>query len=302
MHSSGSFILTVVTRIRAYLDDADLASKYDEDFITRHVITPAIQDVMARLSLMRTDPILLRYDIDLEAGQEYYQLPPAVASIWRLVKMDSDGLIEWEDTPRGEFHPNGPNWAVEGNLLAIRPHPTVDDTLTLWYVPSGDFVPHYSAAGGAVAADNLTLTLDTTPDYGPIDRRTNALAGSILRILPAAGAWQERIIASSTATAVVVRNEFDPSLASTSGIRYEIAPPMKQYLWEAIALAAAMKMATYKAVSGARRQGMEIEYRKAMKTCKDMAGMAQGRNSGAWEKATVDNGNLELLPPSSLWG
>lgn len=309
MHSTGSFILTVIERVRAYLDDSDLNAKYDEDFIVRHVIPPTIQDIMGRLALMRSDPILLRHAVTIRPDQPYYQLPPCVASVWRLALTTSDGDVLWEAVPRGEFHPCGPNWSIEGNVLSVRASLRGvggPQTLTLWYVPSGDFVPHYSASGGAVvgSGNNTVFTLAASPIWGPVDRRPNAYAGSILRILPPTGVWQERLIESSDAAAltVTVRLPFEPSLAGSSGIRYEIAPPMKQYLWEAIATGAALKMGTYKAMAGTRRAGIEIEYRKAMKTCKDMAQMAQGRIGGVIQQPTVDTAARHDLPSDYLYG
>lgn len=307
MHETGSFILTVIERVRAYLDDVDLSSKYGDDFIVRHLMQPCLQDVIARVALMRSDPVLMRLAVSLLPGVEYYQLPPCVHSVRRLAMMGDDGTVLWEEVPRSEYHPGGPRWAIEGNLLAVRPVPSSPgQTLSLWYVSNGDHPLHYAtgnsaATGGSVASGQTTeFRLAQTVGYGAKDRRVNAYAGSVLRILGANTIWQERIISSSHPTTnthgtLEVRVPFDPPLAGASSIRYEIAPPLSQSLWEAVACATAVKMATYKGLASTRRAAIIEEYKKAMKTVKDAAAARQGRVGSYFAKDTIDNLNNDAM-------
>jgi hypothetical protein len=91
--------------------------------------------------------------------------------------------------PRGsEFNPAGISWAIEGNTLAFRPFPPINDTdWILYYVPSADFKPHYST-GGAVNSGDAADTFRLAPslgnnDIGEIDNRDNAYVGQVLRVI-----------------------------------------------------------------------------------------------------------------------
>ena len=63
MHSTGSFLLTVIERVRAYLDEATLDAKFTNDYLTRHVICPEMVNVMSRLSNNADNPIRVRHQI-----------------------------------------------------------------------------------------------------------------------------------------------------------------------------------------------------------------------------------------------
>ena len=58
MHSTNSFIYTVIERIRGYLDDPDLDAKYTDDFLIRHIIMPSMTNVMARINNSLTNPVV----------------------------------------------------------------------------------------------------------------------------------------------------------------------------------------------------------------------------------------------------
>ena len=151
MHSSNSILRTYTEKVRQYLDSPDLDSKYDNDYLVRYILSPAMVDVQTRISMMGDNPIIVRHDITIVNDIEYYQLPPSIREVIRLTILDSDGHVIRDSLPRNEFNPHGPNWKLEGNLLAIRPRPSEGETLSLWYTPSGDMQALLGTAGNLEA-------------------------------------------------------------------------------------------------------------------------------------------------------
>lgn len=303
MHVSGSFLLTVLERIRAYINEPDLDAKFSNDFITRHTIMPAMVDIFARLNMGRDDPVLIRFSIPLVKDQEYYQLPPAVGSIWRVAIINDQGRITSDFLPRGEYHPRGPNWSIEGNLLTFRPFPTADREVDVWYVHTGDMFPHY-ATGGQLDNTLRVFNLDYTPTIGAIDRRPNAYAGQVLRLLPTNGIWEERIIlshdpvAGTVTTRVAFTTASEASSSSTSStetMTYEIAPAGAQPLYEAIAAWGAIKLGTGLRISQAHRNSILLQYKAAMKTAQDNVGNLQLRTGKSFDRNTTDSDLLRRL-------
>ena len=279
MHSTGSFLNTVIERVRGYLDEP--SSKYTNDYLVRNIIMPEMVNVLSRLSL--------NFD---------NQLPPNVGEVFRLVKLDSNNSVIKEYLPMGQFSSQGPNWSLEGNLLSCRPKPDVSDTLTVFYIPNGDFLPHYNAGQGQLSADRKTLTLclPSQVTLGP-----NAYVGATLRLLKNtagnATIVEERIIDSHTLSAtdagddqVTVRVAFDTSAyGSKTDIHYEIVPQGFQSLMQAVAAASAINLAVMKDVTAKRMQFLQLEYRKAIKTIGDNLSYMQMRKPKSFQKNTVDN-------------
>ena len=289
-------MFTVIERVRGYLDEP--SSKYSNDYMLRNIVMPEMVNVLSRLSLNFDNPIVVRHAISMVAGTEYYQLPPNVGEVFRLVQMNSDNIVTADYKPAGEFHPSGPNWSLEGNLLSIRPKPDKALSLHLFYIPNGDFLPHYGT-GGAMASDGKSLTLDSTPVVGGIDTRPGAYAGATLRILGSTAAGntmlQERIIDSHTAYntgpgLVTTRVAFDaPYNGVVNDINYEIVPQGFQSLMQCVAAASAINLAVMKDVSNKKMQFLQLEYRKALKTIGDNLSYMQMRSPKKFQKNTVDN-------------
>ena len=294
MHSTGSFLYSVIERVRGYLDEP--SSKYSNDFLVRNVIMPEMVNVLARLSLNFDNPIVIRHNITFVTGTEYYQLPPNVGEVFRLVKLDSDNVVTQEFLPFNQMHPHGPNWSLEGNLLSCRPKPDIDDTLTLFYIPNGDFLPHY-ATDGAMASDGKSLTLSASPLAGGVDTRPGAYAGATLRILKQGSntMLQERVIDTHTAYntgpgLVKTRIAFDaPYNGSLSNVNYEIVPQGFQSLMQCVSAAAAINLGVMKDITAKKMQFLQLEYRKALKTIGDNLSYMQARKPKKFEKNTVDN-------------
>lgn len=298
MHPSGSMLLTLIERIRAYLDVPVVTAKYDNNYMLRHVIVPAMVDVWSRISNTADNPVLIRFPISLVQDQEFYQLPPCIGMVHRIVVRDEGGDVLRDFVPRGEMHPSGPGWAIEGNLLALRPFPLGGMDVDIIYAHSGDVMPHY-ATDGELNADLTALLLDYQPELGDVDRRPNAYAGQVLRLLPASpGTIEERVIASHDPVAreVVVRRPFVVATGATSAtttepeaLAYEIVPAGLQHLTEAIAAWGALKMGTGLRIPQTQAAQIMLQYRSALKTCYDNFANIQGRTSDHFQKAHVDS-------------
>ena len=293
MHATGSFLYTVLERIRGYLDDPDFDAKYDNDFIIRHIISPTMVDVWSRVNMNLDNPVVLRMEFDTVTTSEYYQLPPSVGEVWRVCRRNSDGLVIEDLKPRSEYHPDGVGWALEGNTLRFDPK-NADNTWTIYYVPSGDIMPHYAggttdATTGVMQADRQTFTLATTPSLGSLDRRENSYAGQILRLLPNTGRIEERVIESHDVDLgeVVTRIPFDNPLSGQ--VKYEIAPIGMQSLYEAIAAGSSMKLGAYRKITGTHYQMILQQYRSSIKTAGDNLANMQMRTGKSWQKNTLDN-------------
>ena len=290
MHSTGSFLYTVLERIRGYLDDPDFDAKYDNDFLIRHIISPTMVDVLARINMNADNAVVMRLDFTPNDPDEYYQLPPSVGEVLRIARRDADGCIEDEVMPRTEFHPHGVGWALEGNTLRFDPKfGKNEQDYTIYYIPSGDVMPHYSDNGGTMTLDGSTLSLDSSPDLGSVDRRENAYAGQILRVIPATGLIEERVISSHEAEKKKVEVRIPFKGALSANVRYEIAPIGMQSLYEAISAGAAMKLGAYRKISGSHYQMVLQQYRSAIKTVTDNLANMQMRTGKSYQRKTVDN-------------
>ena len=303
--SSNSLLKTVIERVRGFLDDPDLEAKYTDDYLVRHIVAPAFATVMSRVNNSTSSPVLKRLTFPIVKTERYYQLPPCVGEVWRLAIMDNNGLVLQEAVPRGMYNIRGSNWQIEGNVLSFYPLPDADYAdLELWYCPSGDYNPVYLSTGtsATVSVDkkSVTFNLATAPTLGSWDRRPSAYVGQVLRVLSSANttAIEERMIESwaptSPGSASWVATLRTPLVYATGNTTlpaggFEIAPEGSEPLYEALAAGSALKLATYRKVSGEQFGMMQAQYRDAMKTLMDHYSNVQMRMPKSWERDTVDN-------------
>ena len=292
MHSTGSALFTIIEKIRAYLDSSDLNGKFDNDWITKHIIAPATVDVLSRISMTDANPIVIRQTFSVAANTEYYTLPPNIQRVLRIAKLNDEGALEWDWVPESDSHPMGPGWVLEGNGIAFRPFPSAAEDMAVWYTPNGSVCPHYSSGGGACDSTTsaTTFTLSATPTLGVFDRRENAYTGMILRFIQPLGVWQERVIASyDAATGVCTLRNPITNAGATSGLTYEIMPPAHYALWEAIAAWGAMKLGTAARLSGTHMDAIRVQYAASIKTVRDQYSSLQSRTGRYLQKNSIDN-------------
>lgn len=307
MDSTGSLLKTILTRVRAYLDEVDLDAKYTDSFILQNYVTPSMVDVLARLNLNADNPVICKLTVTLVDQVYDYPLPPCIQTIMRLVSEDAQGNVVQDFKPQSNFHWAGKGWAIERNILSFSPPPygygmtpSTNTLLRLWYVSNGDVAMHYSTTGGTLALNSTTgkheFTLDLSPALGMVDRRTNGYAGCTLRLLPTAAntPCEERVIESSSwsgsAWKVVLRNLCTDISVGATLIPYEITPPFAESMAEAVACSAAMRVGTARKITQQHNQSIHLQYRSAMKTIGDNLALIQSRTFKRAEKATIDRG------------
>ena len=180
MHSSDTFHQTVIERVRGHLELPAVNSKIVDNYIIAHAALPCMVEVLSRLNNTSDNPIIHRYTISLVRDQEYYTIPPCVQSILRLAELDLAGNVVADYYPGSIMHPLGPGWYLEGNQLVIRPFPAAARDVSLWYINNGDVITHYAEDGQFESDTVFNLG---TPTLGRLDRRRNAYAGSMLRVI-----------------------------------------------------------------------------------------------------------------------
>lgn len=292
MDATGGFIQTVIDRTRAYLDDPSLDAKYDDNFLVKHVISPMFASIASRINNSTTNAISVWIPFPITKLQPYYQLPPCVGEVWRLAQRNNDTWVSREAMPRTEWHYRGPNWKVEGNMMVFSPTPDQDYLdLELQFMHNGEVMPFRTTATLDATKSILTFALTNTPEVGVIDRRDNAYLGSMVRILTSTGIVEERIISgwtkNSTNWQTTVRLPFTYAAAGTVTVEY--APFGLESLFEAVAVGGAIKLGTYKKITGSQFQLLQLQYKDAMKTAMDHFSNKQMRTGKYFERSTADN-------------
>lgn len=296
MNSNGSFLSTVLTRVRGFLDEEVLDAKYTDDYLLRHMIVPSMVDVMARLNLGRDEAPVLSFTITIVDEQRDYVLPPCVNQVLRLRGIDEQGNTRFEIFPLGDRNPRGPQWKIEGNLLVFDPLPlTATESLEIQYISNGDFFPCYHTSCGplteSVTGEGYdTLQLPATFTLGEQDQRENAYAGGVLRLIPTTGKWEERVIEASyyngTNWFVRVRRPF---VATSYTGSFEIAPGGSQPLYHAIATWAAYQLGCTRGMSQKKLDGLLLMHKSAMKSIKDNWSTINAARGTGYDKGTLNN-------------
>lgn len=298
MNADGSFLNTVIFRVRSILDEPDQDAKWTDANMVRHLINPAVCEVMTQVNLDSSNPVVMRLDITVVEDQEHYVLPPSVGSVVRITTMDDNDVVTGDIRPRHELNRHGPGWTLEGNVLRLFPIPTnvpSNTVIQVWYVPAASFRMHLAAGTAASTAANgkvsnaalTTMTLATTPTLGDREARASGLVGATLRVLRNHSSSklyiEERTISAHTVSAdgmtdsITLRRPLT-SYVENDYVAYEIVPfPLHDGLVEAVALRVAVKLAVYKKGSGSLVERLMFLYKGAIKAFRDYTCNVQGR-------------------------
>lgn len=303
MTVTDSWLYRVVERFRHMVDDP--GGKYDDNYILREFVPPAVSAAMSYMAFTASNPVVIRFPLTLTNGQEYYQLPRAHQYL-RVARFDDQGRVLEEYYPRNDFNPLGPGIAVEDFVLRIQPLPTLTrDDWTVLYIPHSDGRYHY-ASGGRLDSTRTVLTLAPTATLGDLDREEGAYVGCKLRLIPVSGGTIEsRLITAydPETRQVTVRRPFaaasdtltdsSSSTDNQESLTYEIVPTWHT---NAMANAIAAKSALYAApglgLSQSKQAAVAVIYRDAMKNLGDSLSFKQGRVGSAFQRDTIDNEDL----------
>lgn len=284
MDSTGSIIMTVIELFRRALDETDLNAKYTNQTLVQKYLPMALHAVQGRL-LMDTDkPIFMAHELTIAQGSsvQRFLLPPSIQEVHGLVREDTYGRVIEEILPNSFNHHDvrERTWTLEGNELRIDSSVHRPGTWKVLYIPSPESFPHYTTGGTLL--DASTLRLNTAPDLGLIDRRVGGYIGAVLRVIPAAGPIEERIINGHTFTPgspgtweVTLRK---PLEYTTSGsVTYEIAPMLDPALVWAVVYSMVLQVGASRRLSGAALQTFTRQYTEALKAVSDRISNAQAR-------------------------
>ncbi len=235
------FLADVVARVREYIDDPDVKTKWTTDKVWP-MIVDAWGQIMLDLTNVAENPIIVSYNISVVDDTQTYTLPANMGTFMGLYRVEdaTEGTRTALRVPGGRRNPNGPGLLFEGNVLRFRPDWGVTETLQIDYIPNGHCALHTGSTNlsdGVATASQLTL--DYEPDEGYFDRTPNAYVGSVIRVLnsteigDAPGSYivfpvQERVItAVDTTTLVATLNkdlDFDPTADAYGSCPYEVLP------------------------------------------------------------------------------
>lgn len=150
------------------------------------------------------------------------------------------------------------------------------------------------STGGTLSTSGSTqkLLLTTSSVLGDLDRRENAYAGQVLRLLPASpNPIEERIISRSYKDGsnwyVEVRRPF--TLNSPGSHTYEVAPAGSSSLYDAITCCAALRLAGPRKITEVQYRRIRDQYLMAIKTVSDRMKLIQSRVPPHIAKNTIDN-------------
>lgn len=294
MHSTGSFLKTVLERVRGTVNLPDVDGMFKNPYLISNSIMPVMDDVWTRIAMTTDRVIVTRFPLTITANTEYFTLPPIMQEVHRIAKFNDDRVIEWDWRPRPMKHVRGPGWRIEGNTLVIQPTLSADTECDIWFTPSWSVAPHYATDGvlrGVASNQCSTVTLSASPAMGLLDKRESSYVGFIYRYLTG-NVWQERIIdAYDPVTRYATLRRPLTNLAGPgdiTGVTYEVAPYLHQCVWQAIAMGAAINISMGK-VTGIHAQQMIQAYNTAIKTARDQFTNFVNRLPQTYEKGTMDN-------------
>lgn len=253
-----SMLYTMLQRIRWGLP-SQIESEMSNDYIMRSILQPKLSEVMMLMNGSTDSQTVIRYNLTLLLDAEYHLLPPCVYKGLRIAQLGSDGTgengkIVKEIRQREENDPHGNGWAIEGNRLSIRPYPEADTNYSLWYVPSGDFMPHYAKDGVIGNAGKTEIDLTSggifSRQLGTVDKRENAYVGATIRVFEVAGGVQttisERTITSHNAATNVITVSEAFTSADAATVAYEIVAPWMSTVMSAVVTRSILELMTLK--------------------------------------------------------
>lgn len=296
-----SILTVMLDRIRSYIDDPATDAKYNDAWILSNEVGPAMNDLLQRMSVWDKGAVELPYQFTAVEGQRRYSLPPAVLQATRLLILDEDSEMVAEVIPRGRRHPSGFQWCLEHNELIIDRDPTAGTVFELRYIHNGDMTMHKAEGLLSTSGGVSTMSLGTpATGEGVIDRREKAYCGHVLRIIPASGPIESRLIAShvwesGTTTWSVTTHRAFTDTTSGSDTPYEIIPIEIQSFWEAVVVRVAIKMAAKQSVSQKKMAYLRQEFMSAMKTVKENRNHLEARTGHHWDRDQLDDSGYNVL-------
>lgn len=292
MSQEYSILRNFMERVRSLVDSPDSDGKYTDDWLLSHVVQPSIQDVYSRMMLGALNPVVLPFLLELEEGRIHYPLPGNLQEIVAIVRLSDSGMAVRDWRPSSRLSPHGPGWVVEGRNLAVIPAPNASaEPWIVWFIPSANASWFVGNARVDEEGSNVVLKEEV---LGKKDRREGVYVGHEMRVLSDQGTIKTHTVSAN-----------DPSGSSNDGtisVRAVLpeTPPLETFLievlpvlfddWsEAAATRCAIKLGSISGVTRHRRENLEMEHRRAMKTALDLVSSIQSRSLPArWRSEMGD--------------
>lgn len=298
--TSGSALLEIIDNARALLEQPVSEAQISNQLLIERRITAEWSKLWTAIRMSMQNPPLIRFTLSVTANTEHVLLPPNVGQIWRVGKISAtSGELEDDWEPRGEFHPWGPGWSIQQNMLSFRPFPRLTETWVLWYIPSYDMKLH-KGTGVVQGTARTSIALAATPTLGICDLRPNAYVGAVIRLVDNAGIpWDERVINTFDAATRIAT--WQVPFASTNypaaaaNINYEIAPIGYQAIWDALSQRLAIWMGVTRNISEKRKAFLEAEYQRSIKAARDVFSNLNMRKQFAIDWRHYDNSEYGII-------
>jgi len=286
--SGSGFLSDVVSLVRKATDEPSQSPKYTDGDIVEY-IQAGMDAVMTDIAINTDHPIVVRYSITLVDGTQYYVLPPNVAELIRVAKINSTtGLPEYEVWPGSYMNPGGAGWKLEGNVLRLLRDWNSTDTLELMYYPNSEPAMHKGTSEATAAA---SVTLMATPTDGTLGKRPNEYVGMLLRVLSSDQNYQEERLITAydlTTRVATLAKAFDTTPTGT--VVYEVVPIFSRTIKHVVALRTAIDILSNEGNSQ-RMATLNQNYAIKISAMRRQLSKMEGRFPHHFDGDTWDNTN-----------
>jgi hypothetical protein len=286
--SGSGFLSDVVSLVRNATDEPGQSPKYTDGDIVE-LIQVGMDTVMTDIHVNTDHPIIVRYSITLVDGTQNYILPPNVAELMRVAKINSNtGQPEYEVWPASHFNPGGRGWVLEGNVLRLHRNWNSTDTLELMYMPNSEPLMHKGTAEGVTAS---TVTLMATPTDGTLGTRPNEYVGMLCRIISSdTNLQEERLITGYVVSTRIATLAKDWDTTPTGTLVYEVVPIYSRMIKHLVALRASIDLLSQEGNSQ-RMSTLSTNYAVKMSAMRRQVSKMEGRFPHHFDGDTYDNLN-----------
>lgn len=291
--SGSGFISDTIGCVRRAVDEPSTNPKYTNADILEFV-AGAYDVIMADININTDHPILVRANLAITAGKQSYNLPPHVAQVWRIAKVnDTTGLPEYESWPGSEFGFNGRGWQLEGNTIRLLSDWNSSQTLQVLFMPNSETFMHKGSVATPFTTEitATTITFAATPTDGTLDTRPNCYAGYMVRLLSSStGRVEERIVtAYDNATRIATLNEaWDSTPVTGTAVVYEVIPQFSRLIRHIVCLRAALDILAQEG-NQKRMETLSVSYQVKLNALRRYLSSKQARFPHSANGDTVDN-------------
>ncbi len=286
--SGSGFLSDVVSLVRKATDEPSQSPKYTDGDIVEY-LQAGMDAVLTDIHVNTDHPIIVRYTITLVDGTQFYILPPNVAELMRVAKINSNsGLAEYEVWPGSHMNPGGHGWKLEGNVLRLLRDWDSTDSLELMYIPNSEPAMHKATAS---SNDATTVTFPTSVTDGTLGKRPNEYVGMLLRILSSDQNYvEERLITAYDVTTRIATVAKAWDTTPTGTVVYEVVPIFSRTIKHVVALRTAIDILSQEGNSQ-RMATLNQNYAIKLSAMRRQLNKMEGRFPHHFDGDTWDNTN-----------